>query len=109
MATFVIRFNKEMSIRHRILFQTNLVVSLELFSRMGRSGAAFLEFLICAEDKAFGWTPINFAAHKGASHFVKLLAETWTVRIGLEELSTRKASFRLGELSIIHPYFYNFM
>lgn len=27
------------------------------------------------KDKAFGWTPIHFAAHKGASHFVKLLAE----------------------------------
>ncbi|CAL1138895.1 unnamed protein product, partial [Cladocopium goreaui] len=26
------------------------------------------------KDKAFGWTPIHFAAHKGASHFVKLLA-----------------------------------
>ena len=27
------------------------------------------------KDKAFGWTPIHFAAHLGSSHLVKLLAD----------------------------------
>ena len=29
------------------------------------------------KDKAFGWTPIHFAAHLGSSHLVKLLADPW--------------------------------
>ena len=35
------------------------------------------------KDKAFGWTPIHFAAHLGSSHLVKLLADPWRVKFSL--------------------------